>query len=322
VAFSGDSRTLAANGDGLVHLWSAGDWKQLRAATTVDRHFPSYAISPDSRVLAYTTTPYEVCLEELETGKQLAILEAPDDLHVSGVGFDHDGGRLIVATGYPPTARLWDLRRIDERLASIGLDAGLGPRTPAATAVARPKRIIFDEGLSAANYASRADGFRNRHEYEKAAADWLRALAKEPENADVLRKLAWVLAIGPSTVREPQRAEKLARQACELAPDNCHSWYALACARFRLGQYPDALAALKQAESLTPKDDPKLSRGWGVAYGFLWAMTHHRLGESDQAKAAYDQTLKWLAGRRSALDPAYLYEAEALQAEAAILLGK
>jgi WD40 repeat protein len=138
--FSPDSQILAATVSGQVHLWRVGDWQPLRTITTVGGHFPSFSFSPDSRLISYSRTPYEVCLEETITAKQLATLAAPDGLQ-TGHMFDHTGTRLLLVHSYPPALRIWDLRLLRDRLASIGLAEGLPDWTPTVMNPAVPKPI-------------------------------------------------------------------------------------------------------------------------------------------------------------------------------------
>ena len=64
--------------------------------------------------------------------------------------------------------------------------------------------------------------------------------------------------------------------ACQLAPKNGTYRTALGAAHYRAGLYKDALESLKQAS--------QLNKGSPANQAFL-AMTHHRLGDGEQARA-------------------------------------
>jgi WD40 repeat protein len=88
------------------------------------------AFSPDGEVVAVAHSRSRVQLIESATGAELANLEPPYPGEVSGLCFSPDGSVLAVGTSNH-FLRLWDLRRIRERLARMGLDWHLPPYPPA-----------------------------------------------------------------------------------------------------------------------------------------------------------------------------------------------
>jgi WD40 repeat protein len=129
VAFSPDSRWLVActgrhspQGTSGVYSWRVGTWEQvsqleLDRPTSVGGHV---AISPDSRVLAVTSTMSEIRLLRLDTFEEMATLTAPDTQMISGLAFSPDGSRLAAAGG--KTVHVWDLRAIRRQLKALDLD--------------------------------------------------------------------------------------------------------------------------------------------------------------------------------------------------------
>jgi len=315
--FSPDSRILAASVDEMLRLWRVDDWQPIRTLYVAGGHHPAFAFSPDGRVLAYTRSPYEVCLEELETGKQLAILEAPDDLQVADLRFDLDGSRLVLATGYPPTLRVWDLQRVRERLASIGLAEGLPEWQPSAASVANAKPVEFDEGLSANQLQARVETYRLQHEYELACADLEALLRLQPDQAGSINKLAWLRCIGPNSVRDMAKAETLVERAGTLDAQSPWIWNTKGAVLYRQKRFAEALDAFETAECVGQRFTT-FPYPW---HGFLQAMAHHRLGHKAEARQAYDASVKWLAANRAKTNTAWVYELDALQAEASLLLG-
>ena len=83
---------------------------------------PGYvAFSPDSRLLAVAHSISLVKLFDTQTGRELAALESPDPQLLSSLCFSPDG-ETLAATCETHRIQLWDLRRIRQRLAELGLD--------------------------------------------------------------------------------------------------------------------------------------------------------------------------------------------------------
>jgi hypothetical protein len=121
--------------------------------------------------------------------------------------------------------------------------------------------------------------------------------------------LAWFLTTCPVTeLRDPGEAVRIGRAVVDRAPQVWISWATLGAARYRSGDWSDALDALERAA--------ELNGGSLAFYGFFLAMTHHRLEHHDQARSCFEQTDRWL--RTMPWDEA----AERLRSEAAGLLGK
>ena len=88
--------------------------------------------SPDSTLLAFGEPSKSVQLIQTSTGDELATLEPPVDKNKCWTCcFSRDGTRLAVSTDNH-TIHLWDLARIREQLATMGLDWPLPPLPPAA----------------------------------------------------------------------------------------------------------------------------------------------------------------------------------------------
>src|SRR5205807_7116533 len=93
-----------------------------------------------------------------------------------------------------------------------------------------------------------------RDAYQKAA-DICKGLGAqlpaEPRHrqqwARTFNRAAWFLATGADLrARDPVRALQLAQKAVEGAPKAASSWNTLGVARYRAGQYKEAIAALEQ----------------------------------------------------------------------------
>ena len=109
-------------------------------------------------------------------------------------------------------------------------------------------------------------------------------------SAGDLNGLAWQLAAsdGPLS-RHPQAlraAVELAEKAVALEPSNGMIVNTLGVARYRAGQYEQAVADLEKSVALRRGGD-------GVDFFFL-AMAYWRLGHLDQGRAWYDRAVAWM----------------------------
>ncbi|MDZ4689375.1 MAG: hypothetical protein SH850_30230 [Planctomycetaceae bacterium] len=281
---------------------------------TVGGHFPGYGFSPDGRLLAYSRTPNEVCLEDVETGRQVALFEATDDCEVGTPQFSRDGSQLIVGSGYPPTVRVWNLAALRAHLNEIGLADDL-PEWPAPQTVPPQKPIRFDLGLSAKQLAAQAGKHRTNRQYAEACACLEQCLARDPNQPVNLNRLAWLRAIGPASVRNVIDAEQLSSKAVELDPQGSYQLNTLGLVQHRLGRDAEAAATLQRAADLGRERKQSLQPS---VNGFPRAMVLHRLGRIEEARTAYDEAATWLAANR---EIGYLHEHDALQTEAAWVLG-
>ena len=112
--FSADGRWLLTDSDGgrvyAVPTWELGP-----------RFGPGcpWDLSPDGRLVVVGETDGIYRLVELATGRELARLEAPDQVYGPAV-FSPDGTCLVV--GADDGLRVWDLRRLRAGLAMLGID--------------------------------------------------------------------------------------------------------------------------------------------------------------------------------------------------------
>jgi serine/threonine protein kinase/WD40 repeat protein len=123
VAFSPDGRLLVIATTQHYVFLQVSSWSQVLSIPQQEGNdfFPMMAFSPDGRLFAGTHSRNIVRLHDATTGEVLADLEPPEPHMVTGISFNEDGSRLVVAEGYEAT-RIWDLKVIRSNLARIGLD--------------------------------------------------------------------------------------------------------------------------------------------------------------------------------------------------------
>jgi len=320
--FSPDSRWLAASVDGFVRLWSVGDWRLVRSVETVGGFFPTFGFSPDGRLLAFSRSPDELCLIEVESGRELLILDAADQLSIGSARFTRDGSSFLIADSFPPMIRVWKLDKVRQRLDDLGLAEDLPawpapaqPRTDPRTAA---KRVVFDEGLSLTDLLQRSESSRQRRMYELACDDLEMALKKDPGHVVTLNRLAWLRSIGPSAVRDAMRAELLARRAGELQPNDPSIVRTVAAALIRGNRFDEALEHLTRAEQFDRERNNGLPGRDELFRLALVAIAQARRGEIEAGRAALQAGHAKLKELRSSLTPTLVFEAESLLAEAAI----
>jgi WD40 repeat protein len=121
--FSPDGRWLATATGGETQLWRVGDWKsELVLRQTEPEGVPStLAFSPDGSILASPYSRSVVRLVEVDTGREIARLRAPNAHRAYPLCFSPDG-RLLVTKGGPELIHVWDLPLIRRQLAAMGLE--------------------------------------------------------------------------------------------------------------------------------------------------------------------------------------------------------
>jgi eukaryotic-like serine/threonine-protein kinase len=122
VAFSPDGRWLVNGTKDEYRFWEVGSWRPgLRIARTPQALAGPLAFTTDGKILAIAYSRRDVRLIETATGRELATLIAPVPHHIFWLCFRPDGEQLAVAC-VKGVLQLWDLRRLRERLAAMGLD--------------------------------------------------------------------------------------------------------------------------------------------------------------------------------------------------------
>ena len=126
-AFSPNNRWLVIGNVTEFRVWDVATWQSRFALPTEAAGFYGYsAFSPDSQMLAAAISRTAVRLVETASGRELATLEAPEQLVISWIAFNADGTQLAVALATGPI-QLWDLRLIRQQLASMNLDWEMPP---------------------------------------------------------------------------------------------------------------------------------------------------------------------------------------------------
>jgi WD40 repeat protein/serine/threonine protein kinase len=315
VRFSPDGERLVSVGrDGSVRFWDAHGGQEV---LTLRREFKDpggLAVSPDGRyVAAGLGSSFEVKVWDAgEPGpdagaeKRLAwhALEA-DGCEATGQwqAARFHVGRLVEArpgeaTGYARRAWVGFLAgRPDEAAADSAraLELGLDPSDL--------KRLVWQAAWLRWYFGDAA-------EYRCLCT---RLLEREGAAGALLGFRAARLCLLSPGAADAAAVVRLAKAACEAAPDNADFHEALGMAYYRAGDWRAARAEL-------------VAFGGRVDSGgcFFLAMTDWRLGEPERARQSYDRAVGWMAKHAEwlAKEPDVAAELRHFRAEAEALLGR
>ena len=187
VAFSPDGQWLvtAAN---VYEFWRTGSWQLQRSipGTSGGNQGGRIAFSLKGKVMAITISSNLVQLIETNTGRVLADLEAtPKPSWVQWLCFSSDGNQLATACG-TEGIRVWDLRRIRQRLAAMHLDWDMPHYPPAVQAAdLKPLQVEVNLGpLAGAAHRERSQNYAKSGQWEKAIEEATKAIELDPDRAE------------------------------------------------------------------------------------------------------------------------------------------
>jgi tetratricopeptide (TPR) repeat protein len=118
-------------------------------------------------------------------------------------------------------------------------------------------RAVRLQPRSAEALANRGDAFHRRGQWDRAADDYLAALAVDDQLGRAYQSGAWLMATCPlEEFRNPERAVAAAERAIELDGDDNYQYLdTLAAAYARVGDFEKAQKAIAQAIQKAPQSD-------------------------------------------------------------------
>jgi len=159
----------------------------------------------------------------------------------------------------------------------------------------KPLEALTDLGRTIALAPNHAGAHRARGMIHFAARDWTksaedlaRAADLTPDWPELHNQAAWLLATHPVRERrDAGRAVALAQKAVELDPNEHTYWNTLGVARYRAGQWNDAIEALTRSTDLAHGQ----YEGFDT---FVLAMAHWQLGNKQKARTLYASARRWM----------------------------
>ena len=250
VGFSPDGRWLvsstirgASHG---YHFWRVGTWEldfcidQERNGSAFDRP----AFTSDGRLMALGIAPDQVMLADGATGRELARLTTLRPVMPTPIVFSPDGTKLIAKTNQR-TALVWDLRRIRDHLAQLGLDWEAPPYPTApdsrdALGPAPAPRVVRVIGDILEPQARRAAEF----------AEMNHRLAAKPDDAEALIHRGWLFT------QQKKWTQAIAdfEHSLRIRPSDSDAAWLLGEAYQETGQLAGALSALNRFLERAPED--------------------------------------------------------------------
>jgi superkiller protein 3 len=189
------------------------------------------------------------------------------------------------------------------------LGAALGMRGRWEEALPALREAVRLRPQSARAQANLGQGLSVTGRAEEADAAFREALRLAPNDVVVINNYAWFLVTCPDgKFRDARRAVELAGKAVAATPKDGNRWQTLGVARYRVGQWAEAVTALEKAMRLRAGGD---ANEW-----FFLAMAHRQLGHPDEAAEYYHKAVRWVEKHQPKNK-----ELRRFRAEAAALLG-
>ena len=257
--FSPDGRWLIS-GMGpqwaVYHFWRVGTWdtdpdrRIDEERNGIASHPPAF--TADGRLMALGIAPDQVRLADAATGRELARLTTLQPIIPTPLVFSPDGTKLIASTTRK-TALVWDLRRIREEFARIGLDWDAPPYPVASAASRAPWPSPAAEAGAGRRRSDRDSGARAAE-----LAEMNHRLAVNPDDAEALIHRGWLFfqeRKWPAAIADLERRLR-------LQPNDADACWLLAEAYEGGGDLAGALAALSCRLERAPEDrDVRFRRG-------------------------------------------------------------
>ena len=297
VLLSPDAQWLITNG-GVTRIWRIGEWSESRV---ISQFRSQVCFSSDSQLVALSDDRSLVRLLIPETGREVAVLTAPETTQLLPLLFTHDGKRLITFGAETGALHIFDLQAIRKQLVELNLDWD-HPPLPSAVEVthsADPLKFTVDMGTYANLLQSRevtdAASQLSREGKTQEYVDLLkRAVDLDPRNALAQNNLAWALAVGSQELRDTTTALVSAAAAVAEEPSQPTYRNTLGVVLYQAGQWDNAIVSLN--ESIT-------MHGFADSHdAFFLAMAHWQRGEQDVAREWLKKAIEWM-DKNAASDP-------------------
>lgn len=333
VAWSPDGSLLASGGhDQKVKVWNTQTGVELHSLAAHTSRIRHLAFDPSGTRLASADDSGTVRLWETDSGAELLTLA--EDLGPRSLTWTGDGQSLVAAS--TDTNSQLDDAPAKPRLVILGASGGYELQSNGELAANFAARK-FLEGLELAmsgrgidsnvafGVAEKLVGPQAWARYRRGRINAAQARTHEAledfelasslpiSSSQVRNELAWLLANHPETgLREPARAERIARGLLTEWPQSGEFWGTLAMTLLRQARWQEASKALEKADELSVLGKSKVR--------WMQAICQYNLGNPDEAQASLDAGSE-IWEREEGYDSGLCFDSEDLRAEAELLLG-
>ena len=272
VEFSPDGKWLVT-AESPARLWEVGTWREVR-------RFSGQALSffPDSRLLVVVDASKTIRLLETENGRTVARFESPDSFDPVQGTVSPDGSSLVVTTNDGRAVHAWNLRKIREHLANMGLAwnepaySGPDPASPASPPLPTLKVDLGPLAGHAQHFAGTASEVLER---------CTTRLKSEPNDADAYHHRAHALY----NLKQFEQAVADLTRAIHLRPGDAHLHAIRGAAYLELKQHESAIADLEAAIALKP-DQPDFRVSLALCFrARAWVLANASEPERDLNRA-------------------------------------
>jgi tetratricopeptide (TPR) repeat protein len=153
-------------------------------------------------------------------------------------------------------------------------------------------------------YVARIRALMNASKVEQASELRGKLAAITTNNSPLLNNMAWHLVADADPANlDGATAVELAKKAVELKPQSGAAMNTLGVARYRVGEFKQAVADLEKST--------QLNKGRDSTDFFFLAMAHWQLGEAEQARKWYAQGVAWMDKKQRTDEGLLRFRAEA-----------
>ncbi len=312
LSFTPDSNQLITCTRHEYTFRNMADWKIVRRIERLECAYPSLvAYSPRGDLVALELTWGVIHLLRTDTFETIALLESPKKGRPTQFRFIGDDNTLFAFHHLSGEIHFWKINELSEKLVQLGL----GWQDNSSNASKEHGDRLPGVPSSTGRLELELPNSDNPIDLEAARELIARAekqLSEKPDSLLAANNLAWRLLIGPTELRDVNRAVKLLEKAMEAVEMDNNSRNTLAIAYYRSERYAEAAELLRA--NLGSQDDMYL----GYDLYFL-AMSYWKLDEPNRAR----DMLEWaerMFRLKSPQEPITLRELEAFQKEARELI--
>ncbi len=312
VAISPDGqRIITGSRDRTGKVWEAMSGKELFTLKGHNAWVTAVGFSPDGQRIVTASRDGTARVWEATSGNEIHILAHNRTLYT--VAFSPDGQRIVTGSN-DGTAKVWETASGRELLTLTGHD---GPIQAIASSPDGQRIVTGSRAMTVKVWETATPPQVIDWEQEDKAAEERLAVVRRERDAAAERERAvyglnaesWkVISLPDGDPNAYRVALEKAQKARTLAPNDLSILNTLGVAQYRVGLYEDAFKTLTAIDKIrTDAGEPD------VADAAFIAMSLHRLGRSEEARAALNRVHDLLKNERFADDSevkAFLAEAE------------